>query len=131
WKCRSDDVWVCLVPVGGSFLERWGFGAVSGGNTLFEATFSDLRDMGAGRHVLCTQYKPEAAPGIPGLTYKSLCWASTHGPLPGTAGWGDAKISLDAALGGDPNRGWTFLEQNDKGWLFAAFDGLTGNSSNF
>jgi hypothetical protein len=135
WSCATNPAWRCLnaewlvsrFPVSGEFLQRWGYSKDIPGPTVFEATFADLRDMGAGRHVLCAQYKPEVSPGIPGLSIETLCWASTHGPLPGAAGWGDPQQSLDAVLGGNPNRGWTFLRTGVKGPLFAAFEGLPGS----
>ena len=88
-----------------------------GGRPVYDVAFADVRDMGAGRHVYCTDS------GIAPAN-ETLCWASTHGPDPGAPGWGDPTVALNSTAG-PPNRGWTFFRQGAKGTLFAAFDGTS------
>jgi hypothetical protein len=88
-----------------------------GGRPVYDVAFADMRDMGAGRHVYCTDA------GIAPAN-ETLCWASTHGPAPGATDWGDPVVALNSTAG-PPNRGWTFFRQGIKGTLFAAFDGTS------
>jgi len=139
-KCTAIYPWDCLTamdlivnfPVDNAFRSSLGLRAISpDGSPVFQGTFADLRDMGAGRHVMCSEHKP-LVPGPPGsVTMETLCWASTHGPLPGTAGWGDPETALAAVAGGNPNRGWTFIRQGMNGPLFAAFEGLAGATGEY
>jgi hypothetical protein len=133
WDCMNAVDMIVGFPVENAFRSQLGSNPRSpDGAAVVEASFADLRDMGAGRRVLCAQYKPALAPGVTGVNpMETLCWASTHGPMPGAAGWGDPATTLAALLSENPNRGWTFLRTGAMGILFAAFEGVAPSSGSY
>ena len=113
WECMHPVNMIMNFGVDGAFLTRLGDKSTRTGRPVFDVAFADIRDMAAGRHVYCSD--AGIAPAA-----ETLCWASTHGPRPGTPGWGDPSIALGAVA--DAPTGWTFIRQGARGTLFAAFD---------
>jgi hypothetical protein len=124
WECLDAVDMILRFPVDEAFGKRldrrpYRLNAdgtmtyVTDGSPVVEAIFADALNMGAGRHVFCTQA------GVSSLA-RTLCWAGTHGPEPGAPGWGDPTTMWEAT-GQWPNRGWTFFQQDFRGILFAAF----------
>jgi hypothetical protein len=115
WDCMNALSLILSFPVSADF-QRTGLAIEPSGDgsPVYQAVLADQLNMGAGRRVYCAQSGTSS-------TLKTLCWAGTFGPEPGTSGWNDPAQMLSAANGPRPNRGWTYFLRDFRGTLFAAF----------